>query len=154
MAATEARTRTPDTVTSYLGSDHAEIDAALGAVAAAVGEGRFDAALNTYAGMERGLRRHMRIEEELLFPVFEARSGVGGPTSVMRDEHRQIRVALTLMGGGLDQRDGSGFAEGLRFMRSVMPDHNAKEEHILYPTLDRLLSDAERSALVARLRRE
>jgi len=36
----------------------------------------------------------------------------------------------------------------------VLPDHNAKEEHILYPTLDSLLLPSERAALVSRLQRE
>ena len=44
--------------------------------------------------------------------------------------------------------------DGLRFLESVLPDHNAKEEHILYPTLDRLLRPAERAMLVERLQRE
>jgi iron-sulfur cluster repair protein YtfE (RIC family) len=102
-----------------------------------------------------GLLRHLRIEEELLFPVFEARSGMlNGPTDVMRDEHRQVRMALALMRRGLQQTDTATYLDGLRFFASVLPDHNAKEEHILYPTLDSLLRPSERAALVSRLQRE
>ncbi len=79
---------------------------------------------------------------------------VNGPTEVMRDEHRQVRTALGIMRRGLLRTDAGGYGEGLRFFDSVLPDHNAKEEHILYPTLDRLLRPAERAALVARLQRE
>jgi iron-sulfur cluster repair protein YtfE (RIC family) len=144
-----------DSVTAYLGWDHDRLDEALRSVSSAVERGRFADAAAGYEEVELGLLRHMRIEEELLFPVFEARSGmVNGPTDVMRDEHRQVRTALGLMRHGLLRTDARAYGEGLRFFDSVLPDHNAKEEHILYPTLDRLLRPAERAALVARLQRE
>jgi iron-sulfur cluster repair protein YtfE (RIC family) len=144
-----------DSVTAYLGWDHHRLDEALRSVSSAVERGRFADAAARYQELELGLLRHMRIEEELLFPVFEARSGmVNGPTDVMRDEHRQVRTALGLMRRGLLRTDAGAYGEGLRFFDSVLPDHNAKEEHILYPTLDRLLRPAERAALVARLQRE
>jgi iron-sulfur cluster repair protein YtfE (RIC family) len=144
-----------DSVTAYLGWDHDRLDEALRSVSSAVERGRFADAAAGYEELELGLLRHMRIEEELLFPVFEARSGmVNGPTEVMRDEHRQVRTALAHMRRGLLRTDAGAYGEGLRFFDSVLPDHNAKEEHILYPTLDRLLRPAERAALVARLQRE
>jgi len=144
-----------DSVTAYLGWDHDRLDEALRSVSSAVERGRFVDAAARYEELELGLLRHMRIEEELLFPVFEARSGmVNGPTEVMRDEHRQVRTALGIMRSGLLRTDAGAYGEGLRFFDSVLPDHNAKEEHILYPTLDRLLRPAERAALVARLQRE
>jgi len=144
-----------DSVTAYLGWEHGRLNEELRSVSSAVERGRFADAAAVYEELELGLLRHMRIEEELLFPVFEARSGmVNGPTEVMRDEHRQVRTALGLMRRGLQRTDAGAYGDGLRFFDSVLPDHNAKEEHILYPTLDRLLRPAERAALVARLQRE
>jgi len=155
MSTTDTASSSFETVTAYLGWDHARIDSLLRMAADAVGEGRFEDAAREYERFETRLLRHLRVEDELLFPVFEARSGiVGGPTSVMRDEHRLVRRALTLMRGGVGGREAGAFRDGLRFFESVMPDHNAKEEHILYPTLDGLLNGAERAALVARLERE
>jgi hypothetical protein len=43
------------------------------------------------------------------------------------------------------------FGEGLDFLNSILPEHNAKEEHILHPTTDRLLSAAERANVTARM---
>jgi len=65
-----------------------------------------------------------------------------------------VRTALALMRRGLQHMDATAYLDGLRFFESVLPDHNAKEEHILYPTLDSLLRPAERAALVSRLQRE
>jgi iron-sulfur cluster repair protein YtfE (RIC family) len=144
-----------ESVTSYQAWDHDRLDEVLRSVSAAVKNGRFEDASARYARFESGLLRHLRIEEELIFPVFEARSGMAsGPTDVMRDEHRHVRQALDVMRRGLQGSDAGGYEEGLRFFDSVLPDHNAKEEHILYPTLDRLLRPAERAALVCRLQRE
>lgn len=144
-----------ESVTGYLGWDHDRLDDGLRSVSSAVGKGRFAEAAAGYEEFERGLLRHLRIEEELLFPVFEARSGMlNGPTDVMRDEHRQVRMALALMRRGVQEADSTVYLDGLRFFESVLPDHNAKEEHILYPALDSLLRPSEREALVSRLQRE
>ena len=144
-----------ETVTGYLGQDHDRLDEGLREVSSAVAKGRFPDAAARFGAFESGLLRHLRIEEELIFPVFEARSGMlNGPTDVLRDEHRQVRMALALMRRGLLQMDATAYVDGVRFFESVLPDHNAKEEHILYPTLDSLLRPAERAALVARLQRE
>ena len=144
-----------ESVTGYLGWDHDRLDEDLRSVSSAVGKGRFVEAAAGYEEFERGLLRHLRIEEELIFPVFEARSGMlNGPTDVLRDEHRQVRMALTLMRRGLLQGDATAYGDGLRFFESVLPDHNAKEEHILYPALDSLLRPSECAALISRLQRE
>lgn len=144
-----------ESVTAYVGGDHDRLDEALRAVSAAVRTERFADAVVRYEEVDLGLLRHFRIEEELLFPVFEARSGmVDGPTGFMRDEHRQARTALGIMRRGLLGSDAGAFADGLRLLESVLPGHNSREEHILYPTLDGLLQPSERALLVARLLRE
>ena len=155
MDAREAVESRFESVTAYLGWDHDRLDEELCSVSSAVESGDFAEAAARYESFELGLLRHVRIEEELLFPVFEARSGfMNGPTAVMRDEHRQVRTALGIMRRGLHRGDGGAYGDGLRFLEYVLPDHNAKEEHILYPTLDRLLRPAEREMLVERLQRE
>ena len=142
-------------VTSYLACDHHRLDEALQSVSSAVGSGRFAEAASRCERFESDLLRHLSVEEELIFPVFEARSGLmNGPTEAMRSEHRQVRMALALMRRGLLQSDAIAYGDGVRFLESVLPDHNAKEEHILYPALDSLLRPSECAALISRLRRE
>ena len=85
-------------------------------------------------------------ENDLLFPEFESRSGIGpeaGPTAVMRREHREIEALLERIAGAIGH-PGSD-AEALRTaLHRVLTDHNLKEEQVLYPGTDRLLSPAER----------
>ena len=141
-------------VTAFAAWDHGRLDEALRSVSAAVRAGHFADAAVRYEEFEVGLLRHFSIEEELLFPVFEARSGMNGPTAVMRDEHRHVMTALDIMRRGLLRTDAAAYGTGLRFLESVLLDHNSKEEHILYPALDSLLRPSERALLVARMQQE
>lgn len=118
------------------------------------GRGALGEADGIFQEFTRGLRRHIGLEEELLFPEFERLTGMtpqAGPTAVMRHEHRQIEGFLRT----LERTIGvsSGEAEQAReSLQRVLVHHNAKEEQVFYPTTDRLLGDAERRALVDRLR--
>lgn len=144
-----------ESVTTYLSWDHQRLGAMLEDVTVRVDEGQLDEALRLYRQWYEGLVRHMRIEEELLFPIFDARAGiVAGPTATMREEHREIQRAIRTMRDGLAARDAQAFGQGLRFLGSVLPGHNSKEEHVLYPTTDRLLTEDERRVLSERLQRE
>jgi iron-sulfur cluster repair protein YtfE (RIC family) len=141
-----------DTVTAYLSWDHDRLDSLLADVILRVDAGRMAEASEGYREFESGLSRHIRLEEELLFPVFEARMGMAGPTSVMRLEHREIEKAMKIMREGLEAADPTLFRKGLAFLGTILPDHNSKEEHILYPTTDQILSDSERALFTERLR--
>ena len=51
---------------------------------------------NIFLFFKSELERHIIWEEDILFPVFERKTGIedGGPTSVMRMEHIQIKKHL------------------------------------------------------------
>ena len=96
----------------------------------------------------RGLERHIRWEEELLFPIFEARTGMkdSGPTAVMRFEHEQIKKALnTIHEKVKSNKTDSDDAESL--LLEILTQHNCKEEGILYPAIDQLLSGNEKKSV-------
>jgi iron-sulfur cluster repair protein YtfE (RIC family) len=145
-----------DSVTGYLSWDHDRLDAILQSVRARVEAGEWEAARREYAPFYDGLDRHIRLEEGILFPLFEERTGTaaGGPTAVMKEEHREIRGALETMRDAMERADARLFEEGLARLLSVLPDHNVKEEQVLYPTTDRILPEKDRAALAARLQRE
>ncbi len=144
-----------DSVTAYLSDDHDRLGALLTKIMSLAERNTFAEAARLFAEFESGLDRHIRIEEELLFPVFEVRSGLSsGPTTVMRLEHREIRRSVALLGAGLARQDAPQCREARTSLETLIPEHNAKEEHILYPTTDSLLAPAERAAFLARLRSE
>lgn len=105
---------------------------------------------------QQGLLRHIQVEEELLFPFFEARGTTADHHLVefLLDEHTQIRAALqsTLEQLGSDSADPE---EVTVVLRNVLWAHNTREEGALYPWFNtgtedpelRVLSEKTRSAL-------
>jgi hemerythrin-like domain-containing protein/uncharacterized protein (DUF2249 family) len=122
-------------------------------VARAAGDG--DSAMKWYALFSSGLRRHIALEEQILFPLFERRSGfhsAAAPTEVMRGEHRQIERLLAeilrTIGDPARLPDQARAA-----FHEVLEEHHRKEEGMLYPALDELLTPEEADAVVAEIQR-
>jgi hemerythrin-like domain-containing protein len=144
-----------DSITRYLSWDHDRLDGILSEATRHVEQGDLGQARSLFVSFEEGLRRHIRIEEELLFPLFESRTGMrNGPTAVMRAEHRLIEAELARMRQGLDAGDASEYASGLATLHGVLGPHNAKEEQVLYPTTDDMLDLLERRDIVDGMTRQ
>lgn len=109
----------------------------------------FAKATQCFSEFKRGLQRHIVWEEEFLFPQFESRTGVseGGPTTVMRLEHRRLKELLE---GIHDQVAASKTDTGEyeHELLDVLLVHNTKEEAVLYPAIDRCLSEREAAELI------
>jgi len=105
-------------------------------------------AIKNFEEFKAGLERHIAWEEEILFPSFEKKFGPGGPTEVMRWEHRKIRKFLDAIAEKLTHRDHDTESEEIE-LESVLCLHNHKEEDILYPMIDQVTSDEERSEIFA-----
>lgn len=129
---------------------------------------RLDALLKQYRELKRtdpskakeafaeflvGLQRHIVWEEAILFPRWEQTTETreGGPTQVMRAEHRQISHWLEALHKKVQAQDpeSEGEEQGLL---ALLTAHNQKEERILYPAIDRTLSEADRAALYEAMR--
>lgn len=100
-----------------------------------------------------GLEQHIAWEEEILFPAFETKTGTtGGPTQVMRWEHREIRKHLDAIAEKLSRKDfGTGGDETA--LLSVLGPHNEKEENILYPMIDQVTDGPERTQIFTEMER-
>jgi len=101
-----------------------------------------------FAGFRRDIEEHIRLEEELIFPIFEANAAMPhGPTVVMRAEHVAIRQTLAAVEAALaDERPISRTTAELE---AQLAAHNFKEERVLYPAFERLAAAATRAALAA-----
>lgn len=143
----------PRDVLQALAWDHDRLDELESAAFAARESGEFEAARGRYGEFACGLRRHIAFEEEILFPEFEQKAGFDsawGPTAVMRQEHGEIRFLLD----EIERAIGTAGPDALdlrRRFREVIAEHNEKEELVVYPGVDGLLSAAERDALFARI---
>lgn len=81
-----------------------------------------------------GLLRHIRAEEEVLFPFYNARSApsVHHLTDLLHAEHREIMAALArlmaVVNGGAQDLE-----EAETVLGNVLWAHNTREEGLLYP---------------------
>jgi len=146
-----------DSVSDYLEADHRRLDDILLRTQAKVAAGDMAGAAVLFAPFHDGLLRHIRIEEDLVFPDFEAATGMGGgggPTGVMRTEHTEIKRLLALLKTHL----GSAAPAAAEFERlraalvAVLSGHNMKEEQILYPMTDRMVPAARLRDLMSKIR--
>ena len=129
-------------LTEFFEQDHRDCDARWADVEELLDTEDIEAARPAWQKFLAGMQRHIAMEEEVLFPAFEEASGMhdAGPTAVMRLEHEQIRALL----GEIDQTIGSGDCDQALEVGDALlmltQTHSAKEEEVLYPMAEQLLS--------------
>ena len=99
------------------------------------------------------LERHIIWEEDILFPVFERKTGIkdGGPTSVMRIEHIEIKKYLQEIKRKLHVKKIQDPCKEEVALFKVLESHNQKEENILYPGIDNLTSEQEKDQMIKQI---
>jgi regulator of cell morphogenesis and NO signaling len=110
----------------------------------------YTAAREFFKEFKFGLQRHIVWEEQILFPLFEKKTGLTGvgPTAVMRLEHRRIGDCLEAVHKKVQKQDPDSDREEQELLQALAA-HNEKEERVLYPALDSLLTDQERAEAFA-----
>lgn len=127
-------------ILEFLRDDHRKCDAAFAETESAVAKGDLTEASAAFERFNSETLHHFTMEEAVLFPAFEQRSGMqGGPTHVMRMEHQQVRGLLERMRMALDSGDANGFLGMAESMMILLQQHNMKEEQMLYPACDNTL---------------
>lgn len=161
----------PRRISDFLGTDHHRLAERWEEFLAAVktcelsyetlfttGRGRRVSAADGLSQFIFGLRRHIRMEEDHFFPLFENRSRIpagSGPTAVMRAEHREIEATLRTLEQSLDAGDCATLIQNIEG-QSVHPSllfraHDEKEERVLYPMADRLFTQEEKDDLCLKM---
>ena len=131
------------TIAAHYGHDHDRLDRLFGEYRSLKSS---DAPRSRacFAEFKAGLERHIGWEEDLLFPLFEEKTGLrDGPTAVMRHEHRQIKRHLDAIDAAL-QAGKTGPDPEDDALLEILAAHNWKEEQILYPAIDRAVTEDER----------
>ncbi len=126
----------------YLQDDHRRLDRLMTTCRELMEQGDAAEAGRRFEEFRRGLIRHIKIEEGILFPAFEKATGSArrdGPTGVMRVEHEEILRLLGLIREVFEAEDPpAGEFESLRSqLVTRLAEHNLKEERIIYPGVDR-----------------
>jgi iron-sulfur cluster repair protein YtfE (RIC family) len=128
------------TILEFLGSDHHACDDLFASAEAAVAQKNWDSARSLFGEFQTAMARHLAMEEDVLFPAFESRTGMStGPTEVMRMEHAQMRDLLEEMAKAVAAGNQNGYLGLSETLNMLMQQHNLKEENMLYPMSDRVL---------------
>lgn len=94
-------------------------------------------------------RYHHAKEEDLLFPFF---SDAGEILATMHAEHETGRGLVRASVAALAAGDGAALAKHLTAYGALLTEHIRKEDEILYPWMDRSLSDTQIGKLYAAFR--
>ena len=137
---------------AFFEQDHRDCDARWADVEELLDTADIDAARPVWQKYAVGMRRHMAMEEDILFPAFDLKSGMGGggPTAVMRMEHQQMRGLLDQIGAAVEAEDAQEALDIGDTLLMLIQQHNVKEEGMLYPMAQNLLG-GEWAALAAQL---
>ncbi|CAN5857240.1 hypothetical protein BH23ACT11_BH23ACT11_04740 [soil metagenome] len=109
--------------------------------------------------VEEGQREHIRVEEELLLPVYERAGHVpGGRPEFYLNEHRKMLAILDGFMETVPSLIEKGAANARReivelfdqgyWFKLLHEHHDQREENILYPVLDRVTDEEERKELL------
>jgi hemerythrin-like domain-containing protein len=140
-------------VTELLKRDHERLEAIFAEVLRLVGGHDLREAAEPFHVFRDGLEVHIQMEEELLFPMFVRRvRSLDRPTYIMRHEHTVIHAAIDGMCRAIEAGQEGSFQEDRELLHGVLPDHEGREERVVYPSIERLLGPDERLDLLARIR--
>lgn len=92
-------------------------------------------------------RYHHAKEEEILFKYFDEDLDI---LKVMYDDHGNARAHVRAVLDGLEHEDGEAVSRQLDAYRGLLTEHIKKEDEILYPWMDRNLSDRQIGEMFAR----
>jgi hemerythrin-like domain-containing protein len=110
---------------------------------------------------EKEIQHHTGLEEEWLLPLYEERSEIrpGGDVVNFVGEHSKILMILRRLQEKLakmrSSKDGTSDLIGLlddeaRF-KELIRHHDEREERFLFPELDKVTNDAEKSRLLLKM---
>ena len=127
---------------AFFAQDHRDCDARWADVEELLDTDNIEMARAAWQKYDTNMKRHLAMEEEVLFPAFDARSGMagGGPVMVMKMEHQQMLGLLEQIGEAVE----AGNAEEAMYIGDTLlmliQQHNAREECELYPVAESLLA--------------
>jgi len=125
------------TISDYMKDHHKFCDDLFIQAESAMEKEQWDEASEKWKLSSQEIEMHFQREESILFPEFEALTGMtGGPTQMMRMEHQQIREIMAEMTKNCENKDKTNYLGLSETLMVTMQQHNMKEEQILYPMID------------------
>jgi len=136
------------TIKEMMTQDHRDCDDTFAAMEQTANSEGLAAAQASYAKMAEDMEHHFQMEERVLFPQFEEKTGMTqGPTQMMRMEHTQMRSLIQEIGEALAEENKDRFFGLTETMMIMLQQHNMKEEQMLYTMIQQHMA-AENDQLI------
>ena len=136
-----------DTLAAALEREHREIDQGIETFTTGLAAG--DSQTESLRRAMDALRRHIYLEEEFLFPPLR-QAGLVPPIFVMVREHGQLWKTLETLDTALGEKSpDASVPQVCAELAAQLQAHNSKEEPIIYPQADAVLTPAASAQLKA-----
>lgn len=130
------------TITETMSVDHRRCDELFAEAEELIAKGDWEQGGVKFNAFKEAIEHHFSMEEEVLFPSFEKRTGqTMGPTRMMRMEHTQMRQLFADMAGAVADKNSERYLGLSETLMMIMQQHNMKEEQMLYRMIDQAMSD-------------
>lgn len=137
-----------DSISDYMANDHRACDNLFAVAEESVANGKWPQAQAQFDAFRSEVERHFALEEDVLFPAFDAKTGMDmGPTYVMRSEHVQMRKLFDDMARQVGAKDRDGYLGTSETLMILTQQHNMKEEQMLYRMMDQTFGAEGRDLL-------
>ena len=131
-----------ETISTFLTKDHRNCDDEFAKLENTVASGNWTEVEKVFESFSKDMHHHFDMEEKVMFPTFEARTGMqNGPTQMMRMEHAQMSKILEQMKEDVQKKDKDHFFGLSETLMMLMQQHNMKEEQMLYRMADQHLGE-------------
>lgn len=134
-------------ITEFMATDHKTCDNEFADAEEAALDGDWAKTEASFNSFRNDMAHHFRMEEDALFPALQAAGGPSGPVQMMLMEHVQMNDLIADMAAAVADKDAQKYSGLSETLLIVMQQHNHKEEQILYPIADRILSGERESIL-------
>jgi regulator of cell morphogenesis and NO signaling len=120
------------------------------------GEETFGELISKVKEFKAALDPHSEREEGVLFPMMGAYIGTtSGPIAVMEYDHDQAKAKIHEFLEKADSSEAEGekknLASLIKHAYYILTEHFAKEENVLFPMAERMLSDVEKEELYQKI---
>jgi iron-sulfur cluster repair protein YtfE (RIC family) len=138
-----------ESIANFFEEDHRKIDAVFERLS-------FKDAVkdqDVFEDFDQRLEMHIHWEEDVLFPAIASINQMieQGPVRIMKLEHEAIRHSKTKAKEAFVQGDLAAAQEHCEALRSILSEHNLKEERVLYPICDQSLDEIAITQIFSKL---
>lgn len=141
-----------DQISDFMTNNHRECDNLFAVAEESAAKGKWEKVQDEFNAYRTAIEHHLVMEESVLFPAFDAKTGMEmGPTHVMRLEHQQMRKLVDDLAQMVAVKDADGYLGVSETLMVLTQQHNMKEEQMLYNMMDQTF-EAESGALLERAR--